>query len=179
MPTPSGPTLAGFTAWVFGVMGVPTAWLPSDSPALEYAYWTARATVNPAFQCVPNLVTLPQDPQPPQQLIYSQMVYNLGGHLLATWAPDPSPFPGNPPAPWKTVDGVPYGFFAYLRKENNILGFTTGIVSSSGDEGTNAAMVVPKQAENLTLSQLQLTSTFWGRWYLGQAQAFGTNWGIS
>lgn len=165
MSTPL-PTQAGFTAWIYAVMGVPAAWLPDTSPSIGYAYDTAKAIVNPAFCAVPGP-------------IYLQMVYNLAGHLLATWAPDPTPYPGTPPTPFITVDGTPYGFFQYLRKQNNILGFTTGIVQSSGDEGSNVSLVVPDQAKNLTISQLALTTTIWGRTYLGYAQDFGRNWGIS
>ncbi len=154
------PTEAGFQSWVYGVMGVPAIYLPSDSPVFDYAYNTAVAIANPMFQCVPGP-------------IYLQMVYNLGGHLLATWAPDVSGLV------YITVENVQYGFFQYLRKSNNMLGFTTGIVSSSSDEGTSASMVVPQQANNLTVGQLQLTTTVWGRTYLGYAQSFGTNWGVS
>jgi hypothetical protein len=119
-----------------------------------------------AFQCVPGP-------------IYLQMVYNLGGHLLATWAPDPSPWPGTPPAPFIIQDDVSYGYFQWLRKSNNILGAIVGTVSATSDESTSTTLVVPKQAENLTLSQIQLMTTFWGRTYLGYAQAYGTNWGIA
>lgn len=154
------PTEAGFSAWVYSVMGVPAQYLPSDSPSIVYAYNTAVALVNPHFECVPGP-------------IYLQMVYNLAGHLLASWAPDV------PNLVYITVENVPYGFFQYLRKQNNMLGFTTGIVQSSSDEGTSASMVVPHQAENLTLNQLQCTTTVWGRTYLGYAQSFGTNWGLN
>jgi hypothetical protein len=159
-PSPQ-PTREGFVAWVYGIMGIPVEWLPVDSDAFGYAYDTATALVNPAFICVPGP-------------IYLQMVYNLAGHLLVTWTQDI-------PAPpvYITVDGVDYGYFQYLRKQNNVLGFVTGIVSSSSDEGTSVSLVVPKQAENLTLGQLQMTTTIWGRTYLGYAQSFGTNWGIS
>ena len=154
------PTEAGFSEWVYGVMGVPVMYLPTSSPSIGYAYNTAYATVNPSFQCVPGP-------------IYLQMVYNLAGHLLATWAPD---VPG---LTYIMIENVPYGFFQYIRKQNNMLGFTTGIVSSSSDEGSSVSMVVPHQAENLTISQLQLTTTVWGRTYLGYAQDYGTNWGLS
>ena len=162
-PYTTTPSYDGFVAWVFGVMGVPSQFLPSDSPSLGYAYNTAISLVNPAFISVLGP-------------IYLQAVYNLAGHLLVTWAPDVTT---SPPFPYKTEDGVEYGFFGWIRKQNNMLGFITGIVSSSSDEGTSASMVVPKQAENLTLSQLQLTTTIWGRTYLGYAQSYGTLWGIS
>ena len=169
------PTLAGFTSWIYAVAGVPTAWLPTTSPSIGYAFNTAYSIVNVNFMCVPGPLFL-------------QAVYNLAMHLLACWAQDPAWTPqpitgggpnGSPPEPWIVVNGVSYGYWQYLRQQNNIQGFITGIVSSSGDEGSSVGLVVPKQAENLTLSQLQLTTTFWGRWYLGIAQSYGTNWGMS
>lgn len=155
------PTQAGFLAWVRGVMGVPVQWLPDYSPSIGYAYDVSLATVNQAFLGVPGP-------------IYMLMVYNLGGHLLATWAPDVPP-----PPPYIIVDGVSYGYFQYLRKQNNILGFVTGIVNASSDEGSSVSLTVPKSFENLTMGQLQLTTTPWGRTYLGWAQDYGQNWGLS
>ena len=153
-------TLAGFTDWVYNVMGVPPQYLPSDSPFITYAYNTAISIVNPYFRQIPGP-------------IYQQMVYNLAAHWLVMWTPD---VPGQT---FIVVDTIPYGYFQYIRKQNNMLGFTTGIVNSSSDEGTSASMTVPKQAENLTLSQLNLTTSIWGRTYLGYAQSFGTNWGVN
>ena len=154
------PTEPGFVQWVYDVMGVPLEYLPSDSPFLVYAYNTSVATVNNAFKCIPGP-------------IYLQMVYNLAAHWLVMWTPDV------PDLVYKKVDQVDYGFFQYLRKQNNMLGFTTGIVNSSSDEGTSVSLTVPKQAENLTIGQLNLTTSIWGRTYLGYAQSFGTNWGLS
>lgn len=161
---------AGFLDWVYSVAGVPPGWLPADSPFVFYAYNTAVSTVNLAFACVPGP-------------IYLQMVYCLGMHWLATWAADPDwtpgPIRGDPPKPYINQDGTSYGFWGWLRKANNITGFTTGIVSSSSDEGTSVSLVVPKWAENLTMGQLALTTTLWGRTYLGLAQDYGSAWGIS
>lgn len=157
------PTLAGYTAWLYNVVGIPSAWLPSDSETIPWSYYTAVATVNRGIQGVPGP-------------IYLQAVYNLATHLLFLWAVDPTT---SPPQPYKTVDGEQYGYFQWFRKQNNMLGFVTGTVSSSGDEGTSVGLVVPRQAENLTVGQLQLTTSPWGRAYLGIAQSYGTNWGIS
>lgn len=162
LPSPQ-PTLAGFTAWVYGVMGVPAEWLPSDSIVITYAYDTALATVNPVFRCVPGPIFL-------------QMVYNLAGHFLVSWAPDVTT---TPPYPYISVDGVNYGYFEWYRKQNNVLGFTTGIVQTATDQGTSTTMVVPDQAKNLTLSQLGLLSTPFGRFYLGLAQDWGSPWGLT
>lgn len=162
-PVTPKPTLVGFTAFVYDTVGVPVAWLPTDSEWLFWVYNTAYATVNPWFQCVPGPSFL-------------QATYWLGAHVLISWAPDTT---ASPPYPYKTVDGVDYGYFGWIRKENNVLGVTTGTVSSSSDEGTSVGLVVPDQAKNLTLSQLALMSTPYGRAYLGLAQSVGTQWGIS
>lgn len=163
VPSTPLPTQAGFLAWVYAVMGVPAEWLPADSPSIGYAYETSIAIVNPAFVSVPGP-------------IYMWMVYNLAGHLLATWAPDVTT---SPPYPYKTIDGVEYGFWQYLRKSNNMLGYVTGTVTASSDESTSTTLTVPKQAENLTIGQLQLTTSLWGRTYLGYAQDYGPAWGLS
>lgn len=170
-PKSPQPTFAGFSDWIYAIMGVPVAWLPTDSPYIEYAYNTAVAIVNPVFITVPGP-------------IYLQCVYNLGGHLLATWAIDPEwarngDLTGNPPLPYIIVDGVAYGFFQWLRKANNMSGFTTGTVSASSDNGSSVTLVVPEAMKNLTLSQLQLLTSPWGRTYLGYAQDWGQPWGIS
>lgn len=160
------PTQAGYLNWIRTVMGVPVAWLPDDNIWIEWTFNWSVATCNPIFACVPGP-------------IYLIAVYNLAGHLLATWAQDPNPWPGSPPAPYVTVDGVQYGFFAWLRKSNNILGFTTGTVSASSDEGTSVSLVVPKGFENLTIAQLALSTTPWGRTYLGIAQDWNQPWGLT
>jgi len=160
------PTEAGYLLWLRGVMGVPVAWLPDTDVWIGWTFNMAVSLVNPVFVTVPGP-------------IYLVMVYNLAGHLLATLAADPVPYPGSPPAPYITVDGVGYGFFQYLRKTNNILGFTTGTVSASSDEGTSVSLVVPKAMESLTLSQMQLLTTPWGRTYLGYAQSWSGPWGLA
>lgn len=163
-PVTVKPTYEGWVQWVYSIMGVPSAWLPNDSPYLFYAYNTAYAIVNPVFQCVPGPIFL-------------QMIYNLAAHMLVTWAADPDPYPNG--EPYIIVDDVPYGYFQYIRKQNNILGFTTGVVTSSSDEGTSVSLLVPEAFKNLTVDQLALTTTVWGRTYLGYAQRWNGPWGLS
>lgn len=164
MGNPYPISLAGYTAWIFGSgMGVPTAWLASDDPNIQLTYDLAYETVRREFQCF-------------APAIYQLMVYNLGGAYMAQFAQDPSPLPD---PPYIDVDGVKYGFWGYLRKTNNMNGFTSGIVQASSDEGTSVSLVAPKWADNLTAGQLQLTNTPWGRTYLGWAMDPGTAWGIS
>lgn len=158
------PTLSGFTAWIFGSgMGVPASYLASDDPNIQLCYDIAIKTVRLGFACV----------APP---VYQMMVYNLGGHYLAQFAQDPSPLPD---PPFIVTDGIPYGFWSYLRKSTGMNGFVTGLVTASSDEGTSVSLAQPKWADNLTAGQLQLTNSPWGRTYLGWAQDAGTAWGMS
>lgn len=158
------PTLAGFTAWIFGSgMGVPTAYLAADDPNIALCYEISLETVRLGFSCI-------------APAIYQMMVYNLGGHYMAQFAQDPSPLPD---PPFIISDGQPYGFWSYLRKTSGLNGFISGIVQASSDEGTSVSLVAPKWADNLTAGQLQLTNSPWGRVYLGWAQDAGTAWGIS
>lgn len=158
------PTLSGFTAWIFGSgMGVPTAYLQSDDPNIAICYEISIETVRLGFAYV-------------APAIYQMMVYNLAGAYLAQFAQDPFPLPD---PPFIVIDGVGYGFWSYLRKSNNLNGFTSGIVVGSSDESTSVTLTAPKWADNLTAGQLQLTNTPWGRLYLGWAQDAGTAWGMS
>lgn len=153
------PTFAGWLVWVRTVMGVPNQYMPVDPTYVDLAYQFAVSIVNPVLSGVPGV-------------IYQQAVYNLAGHYLALYAQDN-------PVVFITQDGVDYGYFEWLRKSNNMLGFVTGIVNSTSDESTSVSMTVPHSLENLTISQLGLTSTIWGRTYLGFAQSWSGPWGIS
>jgi hypothetical protein len=153
-------------------MGVPTKYLPSDAPVITWAYEIAQATVNPVFRRVPNRACPPLSP--PQSIIYTQMTYNLGGNNLVNWAPDvPDLF-------YKTLaDGEQVGYFQFFRQNFGLNGFTPGVVSATYDQGTGTTLTVPESLKNLTIADLQLTKTPWGRTYLGLAQSWNQPWGIS
>lgn len=150
------PTLAGFIAFIRGVMGITVQQLPDNSPAIPVAYNVATAIVNRAFQAIAGA-------DPAQPSIYALMVYNLAGDNLVNYAPD--------------QDGQT--FFADLRKSLNIAGFVGGIIQSSGDEGTSEAMVVPEAFKLFTMANLQQLKTPWGRQYLSFAQSYGYLVGLS
>lgn len=166
------PTLTDFLAWVRAVMGIPVIYLPDAAPALSYAFWTAMAIVNPAFQCIGSPA-----PGSPPNLIYTQMVYNLAGDRLLNWAPDVQP----PPTPPFKIgeDGQPIGYFQYLRQDMNINGFVPGVITASADESTSESLQVVDGLKTLTVGQLQNLKTPWGRTYIGYAQDYGTLWGLT
>lgn len=165
MTTPQ-PTLAGFLAFVRGVMRIDAKHLPDNSPWLTYAFAVALAIVNPALR----IVALPQTDAAGVALntggftIYSEAVYNLAADNLINYAQDQQGF----------------SYFTRLRKKLNIGGFVSGIVQGSSDEGTSVSLVVQEAAKNFTLMNLQQLKTPYGRTYLGLAQSYGpTTWGLT
>ena len=160
------PTLAGFQDFITNVMAIKTADLPLSDPVIPFAFSLALAIVNPALRAVP----IPQRDAAGVQLntggysIYSMAVYNLAADNLINFAQD--------------QDGS--CFFEAMRTKLNINGFTSGVISASGDEGTNQTLVVQEAAKAFTLANLQQLKTVWGRRYLSLAQSYGPNaWGVS
>jgi len=144
------PNLADFTQFAYD-QGVPQADLATTSPYLAWAYnYGLNVTI-----------TAPGDMPP---IIYIMAVYNLAFHQLLKVAQD--------------VTGQT--FFATQRKAFNLLSFVTGPVSSSGDEGTNQSLVVPKWMETMTISANDCIRTPWGLSYLDYSMCYGsTVWGCS
>lgn len=147
-------------------MGVPTDALPDDSVFVGYAYDVAVAYVNTQLECVPGP-------------IYMLAVYNLGGHNLVSWAPDQTGvyFPSPPASTGGTENNL--GYFYYLRNAYDLTGFTPGMIESSADETTSQSMAVPEALKELTIGDLMMMKTPWGRQYLQFAQQASTLWGIS
>jgi hypothetical protein len=64
-------------------------------------------------------------------------------------------------------------FFATARSLFKLLQLVAGPVQSTGDQGTNTTLVVPDFFKTLTLEDLDLIKTPWGRRYLAYAQKAG------
>lgn len=139
-------------------MGISTSNLPDSSPVIPMALSVALAIVSPSL-CVAGY--LPGVPGTVQISIYVLAVYNLAGDNLINYAPDPSSPPGD------------LNYFSLLRTSFNTNAFVSGVIQSSGDEGTNNSMVVQEAAKNFTLGDLQNLKTPWGRQYLAFAQMYG------
>lgn len=160
------PTLAGFLAFVRVVMKIDAKHFPDDSPFLRYAFANALAIVNPALAavCLPQTDAAGVSLNSGGWTVYVEAVYNLAADNLINYAPDQ---PG-------------YSYFSRLRKKLNITGFVSGVVQSSGDEGTSVGLIVQEAAKDFTLMNLQQLKTPYGRAYLGMAQSYGpTTWGLA
>lgn len=149
-PAPACPTLEAFNTFL-RAQGFTTAVLPDNSPVIQEAFCAALETVNPFIRGAA-----------PTQ--YNLAVYNYGTDYVLNYSPD---IP-NPPL---YQDKLP--FFAYWRKQLNIMGFVSGVITSAGDQGTSSGLAVGEGMQNLTLGDVQLTKTFWGRNYLAIAQKWG------
>jgi hypothetical protein len=163
------PTLSDFLAFAIGpnsTMRIPSVALPPGSPWPGISLGIALSLVNPALQSMP----IPQFDAANVQIntggfsIYSQCVYYLAADTLLNITPD--------------VQGQEY--FAKIRKENNLTGFTSGVVSAAGDDSSNVSIVVQDAAKAFTLANIQQLKTPFGRQYLQLAQSFGpSTWGIT
>jgi hypothetical protein len=167
----TGPTLAGFLSFVRNVMGINAATLPDSSIYLGMSLAVALGIVNPQLRCIcvpqidgADVALNPLIPGVTVMTIYDMAVYYLAGDNLINFAQD--------------QNGK--CFFTDMRKELNINGFASGVVSAASDEATSVSLVVQEAAAHFTLANIQNLKTPWGRQYLGLAQSYGrTTWGIS
>lgn len=151
---PKSPNLPDYTLFVQNVMGIDIAYLPSNSPFLDYALTSALDIV----QWVPTVSS--RD--------YTFAVYNCAGHIQLKITPD------------QVVDGVQRQFFLGKRQEFRLLQQVNGTVNSSSDESTSVSNAVSWALTELTIQDLDFMRTPWGRWYLEYAQSYGPGiWGLS
>lgn len=141
---------AGFLAFIRGVAGIDTTALPDASPAISTAYIYSIEVTNLFIECI-------------SQPMYDMAVYNLGVDYLLNWAPN---------------SGAST-YFTDARLAMGLNSFVAGVVSSSADESTSEALLVPDAFKTFMLSDLQALKTPFGRQYLAIAQRFGTLWGIT
>jgi len=109
----------------------------------------------------------------------------LNGVFVIAAVPDATHFqyylPANPGTPIVTTNALATSqYFVDVRKGLGLNTFTVGVVSSASDQGTSAGLIVPDFFKTLTLLDLDLMKTPWGRTYLELAQLSGPNvWGLS
>ena len=154
---PGGPTFDGFKWFVSNIMAVPGSSMPDDS-WLQAAY---DESINLTYDQLANIPSQPTTPT-----IYAFAVYNLGCALLLDFAQDD---PNNP-------NSV---FWTNLRNTLGINSFSFGLITSAADQGTSESSYIPNQIKNMTLMDLQLAKSPWGRKYLMIAGQWGTLWGLT
>jgi hypothetical protein len=153
--SPTIPNLEDYTTWIYVYMGVDPGVLPSDSPYIEYSFAYSLEWVNLYLDIA-------------SPLIYTNAVYNFGGNMLVNIVQD-NP---NLPPPDNT-------YWTDLRQSLGINNFIPGFINAANDEDTSAALLVPLNLQNLTLADLQMLKTPWGRAYLAIAQSVGSMWGLT
>lgn len=123
--------------------GVPGANVPVNSP---YPVWALNQSL---ARVVGATVSDP--------LEYVLAVYNLGMHLLCKLAQD---------QPGQT-------FFTDTRAKMRLTSFRAGLVLASGDGPTSETFDVPDWIKRMSLRDLDLINTPWGREYMGYMQMYG------
>ena len=163
MTVGSQPSLSGFISFL-GVLNVPATagFSPTTDPTVTWCYDAALQTVNCGLQAVPAV--------PGAWSQYARAVYFLAADFLVGWEQDP-------PSPALYKDNLPY--WAWLRQQYGVNNFVAGVVNSTSDEGTSMGLTVPEAFSAYTIANLQNLKTPYGRAYLGIAQSWGTQWGMS
>jgi hypothetical protein len=159
MGLPSGdPTFTGFQWFVSNIMAVHSSSMPDDT-WLQVAYDQAYNLAYWGLQTVPS--------QPTSPSLYAMAVYNLGCALLLEFAlDDPN---ANPPN----------SFWTDLRTKLGIYSASYGLVNSAADQGTSESMYIPDVINGMTLLDLQLMKSPWGRMFLMISGEWGTIWGLT
>ena len=150
------PTLQGFLAFLRCPVGIPLTALRDEAVIISVSFNYAMNVAYNGFQGVPN-----HNPALPS--LYATLVYNLGTHALVASAPD--------------IQGQT--FFQDLRAKFGLLSAFGGVISSASDEGTSASAILPNWVNDLSLGDLMLLKTPWGRDYLALAQKAAPAWGLT
>jgi hypothetical protein len=133
------------------VSPVPTAAV-SASTAGTYSPWLAWAFIGAeAVTLVPPSCMSP--------ILYVMAVYNYGMHKLLKIGQDQSG----------------QTFFTAQRAAFNLMSFKAGPVGASADQATSQTLVTPEFLKGLTIGDLDLLLTPWGREYLDYSQQYGPN----
>lgn len=144
------PNLPDYLVFLREAVGISVDDLPDDSPFIPGTYAMAAAAVNTTLCLAP--------------MAYSLARYNFGADRVINFA----------------IDQPNRVYFAKLRKDLGILSFAAGLVSSSSGDGASQSLEVIEAAKGMTVTDLQLMKTPYGRQYIGLAQSYGpTIWGLS
>lgn len=145
--------------------------------ALSWSAGVVSATTNTPHQMMPG--------DQIKIVGVSPLAYGGSGAVTLTAVPDNTHFgyllPRDPGGAMLLSGAAAQSqFFADARRVLKLNSFTPGIVGSTSDLSTSVSLDVPEFFKHLTLDQLQLLKTPYGRAYLRLAQRYGpTVWGIT
>jgi hypothetical protein len=147
---PTHPNLADYTLFLRNYVGIGAAYLPDNS------FWITGTLRVGETMVILELAAF-------DGFIYTLAVYNYATDRLINFA----------------IDQPGASFFADRRQALGLNNFSPGLITSSSDQGTSQSMEVPDWAKNMTMGDLALTKTPYGRAYLAIAQNYGTIWGLT
>jgi hypothetical protein len=150
------PTLAGFLTFLADFVGIPSAYLPANSPFPQFALDQAQRFVIRAHQRFGG------GPD------YTLAVYNAATHILITIAPDQ---PGR---------ANEEGSFTRMRRDAGLnKPDAAGVVTATSDNGTSTTLATPDALRQLTLTDLNFMKTTFGQSALAFNQDYGPIFGVS
>jgi hypothetical protein len=144
------PTIGGFENFLYNVVAVPAAALPTGSLGTTIAYGMAFDLI----PCELNIIS-------PDA--YTICVYNLALDNLITFVGDQ---PGQ-------------NYFVNLRQQYGLVKFQPGVVQSTSDDSTSTSLMVPDVFKDMSLSDLQYLKTPYGRLVMSYLMKLGPAWGMS
>ncbi len=145
------PTLAGFVTFCRTIAQIPVDAMPDGDSGFADAFLYAQRWTPCQLKAV-------------DCYLYTSCVYNLGVSLILDYQPDQSG----------------HTYFADLRKALKIGNFVAGVVSSTADQATSAALTIGAQLSNLSLADMQLMADPFGRRAIAIMGELGPGmWGLS
>jgi hypothetical protein len=149
--TPSTPNVADYLLFLRQGLGIGPAYLPDNSFWIQATFDMAKAIVNDQLIIA-------------DATMYTMAIYNFAADRLLNFALDQ---PGQE-------------FFRDMRQSLGLNSFQPGFIISSADQGTSQSFEVIEAAKRMTITDLQMMRTPYGRVYLDIAQSYGsTIWGLT
>lgn len=153
-------------------------WAPDQTLAISSMSWaSAVVTVVTVAALAPNVVI----GQEFQTAIAGVTPLGYNGGIEAQILNGNSfsyALPSNP-GPVTAQGTYAAGYFVGLRASFNLNSPSVGVVSASSDEATSTSLLNPEQLKMLTLRDLRLLKTSFGREYLEFAQSYGSLIGLT
>lgn len=150
---PGTPNVTDYLTFLRQGVGIGPLYLPDNS------FWV-QTTFNMAMALVPLELQIADI----TGSIYTLAVYNLAADRLLNYA----------------IDQQGQCYFRDIRTELKLNSFTPGVISASADQGTSQSWAIAEWAKNMTITDLQMLRTPYGRAYLDFVEAIGPNlWGLT